>query len=394
MTDAHTSEVDALPVRRELEDLAANLREQGGPVLSLYLDVHAGSDPKAPAQRADAALRRLPLDRAVRERLEQHVLFLLRDAGEGTLVAFAAEDPTEFAAHRLLHVPPPLPGGARDAAAHWGDPWLSPLELLLANEPPVVATFVDERRARLFVQDLGEATEASSYVRALDTEAWRRYAEHSTGMPGRPARGGSGMDAFDAREEAWTARFVRDLVGQVGDAVAAREGARLVLVGESRRIAQVEEALPAHLREVLLARGPAPADPDLDASRWRDPLTEMVRAALHDEDEAYLARLAEDGLTGTGLVLDALQRGELELVVVPADDDVEVVRCLGSGWMAADEASVRQVCPDDPIERVALKERILEASRAGRARLRILRGVDARRLQEQIGPVAGLPRRA
>ncbi|MDZ7799184.1 MAG: VLRF1 family aeRF1-type release factor [Trueperaceae bacterium] len=392
MRDADTHDADALPVRRELEDLIHELQAAQRPLLSLYLDVHAGSDPNAPAQRADAALRELPLDRAVRERLERHVLSLVRQTGEGTLVAFAAEDPDDLAVHRLLRVPPPLPGGARDAVAHWGDPWLTPLELLLANEPPVIAAFVDERRARLFVQDLGEATEASSYVRALDTEAWRRFAEHSTGTPGQPARGGSGMDAYEAREDAWTARFVRDLAGQVAGAVAAREGARLVLLGESRRIAQLEEELPTHLRDAVLTRAPAPADPDLQASQWRDPLTEVVRSALHEEDEAYLNRLARDGLTGTGVVLDALQRGTLELVVVPADHDVEVVRCLGSGWMAEDEAAVRQVCPSDPIERVPLKERLLAAVRTGRARLRILRGPDAKRLQDRIGPIAGLPR--
>ncbi len=394
MAAARTQESVVLPVRRELEDLVDRLRETPAPLASLYLDVHAGTDPNAPAQRADAALRELPLERDVRERLERRVQEVLRDVQEGTLAYFAAADPDAFEAFRLLRVAPPLPGGAREAAARWGDAWIAPLELLMASEAPVVAVFADERRARLFVQDLGEAEEASSFVRALDPSAWRRYSEHATGMPGTPARGGSGRDDFESRKEAWTARFVSDVAEQIGAAVAAREGARLVLLGESRRVRQLEEALPEPLKERLLASGPAPADPDLGPARWSDPLAAFVRDALHEEDEARLERLAAEGVTGTGPTLAALQRGELSLVAVPAAVDVDVVRCLEADWLAESEDAARRVCPEGAIERAPLKEHLLGAVKRGRARLRVMRGPDAERLLERIGPLAGLPRRA
>lgn len=393
MSDARTPETTPLPVRRELEELLGRLKEQDAPLLSLYLDVHAGTDPNAPAQRADAALRELSLDRSVRERLERHIETTLRDVGEGTLVLFASEDPDEFTVHRQVRVAPPLPGGARQAAARWGEPWIAPLELLLAAEQPVVAVFADERRARLFVQDLGEVIEAAAYVRAMDPSDWRQYAEHETGMPGQPARGGSGMDDFDDRKEEWTAKFVRHVASQIEIAVGARDGARLVLLGEKRRVNQLEDALSEPMKRTLLATGPAPVDPDLGPARWREPLADVVRGALHDEDEERLARLERDGVTGVGPTLDALQRAELELVAVPADVDVDVVHCLGTDWIAENEEAARRVCPDGPIERAPLKRFLPAIARSGRARIRILRGVDADALLERIGPMAGLPRR-
>jgi hypothetical protein len=394
MADARTPEPAVQPVRRELEDLLTRLRAAPEPVLSLYLDVHAGTDPNAPAQRADAALRELPLDRDGRERFERRIVETLRDVGEGTLAFFSAEDPADLEAYRLLRVAPPLPGGAREAVARWGAPWITPIELLLASEAPVVAVFTDERRARLFVQDLGEAEEASDYVRALDPSGWRRYSEHATGMPGTPARGGSGQDDFEDRKEAWTSRFVADVAGQAESAVAAREGARLVLLGETRRVNQLEGELSEPLKRALLATGPAPADPDLGPERWSGPLAEFVRSALHDEDEERLARLADGGVTGTGPTLWALQRGELAMVAVPADVDVDVVRCLNADWLAQDEDGLRDVCPDGPIARGPLKEHLLAAVKRGRARLRVLRGPDADRMVERVGPLAGLPRRS
>lgn len=393
MSDARTPETTPLPVRRELEELLGRLERHETPLASLYLDVHADTDPNAPAQRADAALRELSLDRSVRERLERHVETLLRDVGEGTLALFVGEDPDEFSAHRLLRVAPPLPGGARQAVAQWGEPWLAPLELLLASEPPVVAVFADERRARLFVQDVGEVIEAAAYVRAMDPSDWRRYAEHETGMPGQTARGGSGMDDFEDRKEEWTAKFVRHVASQIEIAVGARDGARLVLLGESRRVSQLEDALSEPMKKTLLTTGPAPVDPDLGPARWREPLADVVRDALHEEDEARLERLERDGVTGVGPTLDALQRGELELVAAPADVDVDVVHCLGTDWIAEDEEAARRVCPDGPIERTPLKRFLGPVARSGRARIRILRGVDADALLERIGPIAGLPRR-
>lgn len=382
------------PIRSDIEALIERLEAATAPVVSLYLDVHADSDPNAPAQRADAALRDLPLERDVRERIESRLSETLRRAGEGTLCFFAAEDPDQLLETVLLRVAPPLPGGADPAAARRGTPWTAPLALSLASDPPVVAVFADARRARVFVYDLGEVVEASAYVRALDPSGWRRYQEAETGMPGTPARGGSGRDDFEARKEAWTRRFVDDVMERVGATVAAREGARLVLLGEPRQRRQLEEALPAPLEATLLASTSVPADPDLDVARWRDPLAELVRDALHAEDAETLERLEEHGVAGTEAVLNALQLGELKLVAVPVDADVDVVHCIGTDWLAEDERAARTVCPDGPIERAPLKRFLLDVARKGRAQVRVMRGEAADRLTTRLGPIAGLPRRS
>lgn len=393
------SHVDATPptehpIRGYVEALIERLEAADAPMVSLYLDVHAGTDPNAPAQRADAALRRLPLDRDVRERLERRVIETLRGVSEGTLAFFAAEDPDDLLETVLLRVAPSLPGGTAPAVAHWGAAWTAPLKLVLASDPPVVAVFADARRARVFVHDLAEVIEASAYVRVLDPSGWRRYQEAETGMPGMVARGGSGRDDFEARKDAWTRRFVDDVIEQVGATVAAREGARLVLLGDARLRRQLEEALSAPLQATLLASTTVPADPDLDVSRWRGPLADLIRDALQAEDRQVLTQIEQEGIVGTGAVLDALHQGVLRQVVVPADVDVDVVRCIGTEWLAEDERSARAVCPEGPIERAPLKGFLLAAASKGRAHVRVVRGQVADDLVARIGPVAGLPRRS
>ncbi len=398
MTDTTPTEARApvpqeQPARRDLLDLLKRLDAHEGSLATVILDVHAGDDPNAPAQRADAALRGLSLERERRERLERQVRERLRSAGEGVLVLFLDPARDEPVGERLLRVAPPLPGGTAQAAAWWGPPVTSPLRLLLASRSPLVAAFVDERRARLFVVDLGEAIEAGAYVRAIDTDAWRRYGEHSTGMPGRPARGGAGMDDFEARKDAWTARFVAELAERLQIAVGTDPNARLALIGEPRRTKQLEEALSVPARERILTRAPAPADPDLPTPRWAGPLTELVAEARQAEDRALLERLEQEGVSGPGPTLEALQEGRLHTLVAPVEDDLEIVRCLEPGWIAPDEASARAVCPDGPIERAWLRDRLYELLQSGRADLRLLHGDAGREASRRFGPVAGLPRR-
>ena len=398
MTDATPTETrspvpQAQPARRDLLDLLKRLDAHEGALATLILDVHSENDPNAPAQRADAALRELSLERDVRERLERQVHERLRSAGEGVLVLYLDPDREEPVGERLLRVAPPLPGGASQAAAWWGPPVTSPVQLLLASRSPLVAAFVDERRARLFVVDLGEAVEAAAYVRALDTEGWRRFGEHSTGMPGRPARGGAGMDDFEARKDVWTARFVSELAERLQIAIGTDPNARLALIGETRRTKQLEEALSAPARERILMRAPAPADPDLPTPKWAGPLTDLVSGARRDEDRTLLDRLEQEGVSGPGPTLEALQEGRLRTLVAPVEDDLEIVRCLDAGWIAPDEASARAVCPDGPIERAWLRDRLYPLLQAGRTELRLLRGETGREATRRFGPVAGLPRR-
>ena len=74
-----------VPIRSTLEAWLDDVRARPAPTVTLYLDVHAGEDPRAPAQRADAALRTTDLAREEREAVLRHLNEVLRDASEGHL---------------------------------------------------------------------------------------------------------------------------------------------------------------------------------------------------------------------------------------------------------------------------------------------------------------------
>lgn len=393
--DAQVPDTGVLSFRDDVKAFLARAKEFDGPVLSLYVDAHAEDDPKAPAQRVDAALRELPLDRAVRERLEARIQEDLRELSEAYLVLFAAEDPEELFDYRLLRLPPPLPGGDRDALARFGEALTAPVELLLASVEPVIVTYVDERRARIFVVDVGDVQETASSVRALNDEEWRDYQHQSSRavQTSGTGGGGAGRDLYEARVEAWTARFTKALGERLGDEVARREGARLAILGETGRAEQVHEALPQHLKNVLALGGSAPADPDQPLTIWARPLAKRVSELLLEEEGEHLRHFEEVGTSTLAETLDNVQKGLLDRVAAPVHTDVEVLRCLENGWLATSEEDLREVCGDGPIERVWLKDHLLEAVRKGGSRPILLRGEAGERLDENFGGLAGVPRR-
>ena len=396
--DARIPATEVLPFRDDVRSLVGRVEAHGGPIVSLYLDVHADTDPKAPQQRADAALRELGLSREDREAIEQRLERAFQEVGEGYWAVFSAPNPDDLFEHRLLRTAPPLPGGRQEYLSRLGDPLTAPLHLLLAADPPAIVTYVDERRARIFVVDLGDVRETASSVRAMNTEEWRNYTHKGTGDPGQIAssgvgRAGSGRDQFEARAEAWTERFTKALAERLADEVASRDGAQLVLLGEPGRAEQVHESLPIHLKDNLLTGGPAVADPEEPATQWARPLAKRVAEVRMEKEGELLDRLDAEGLDSLAETLDALQKGGLGRVAVPVDYDVEVVRCLDNDWLAVTEDALREVCGDGPIERTSLKEHLVHAARTGGADIVLVRGPEGEGMEERFGGLAGLPRR-
>ena len=394
--DARVPTTEVLSFRDDVKAFLDRAKNFDGPVVSLYVDAHAEDDPKAPAQRVDAALRELPLERRDRERLEDRIQEELREQSEAHVVLFAAEDPEELFEFRTFRLPPPLPGGRKDALSRHGEALTAPVELLLDSIEPVIVTYVDERRARIFVVDVGDVQETASSVRALNEEEWRNYQQKpTTGDPtSASGRAGSGKDEFDARAEAWTVRFTKALGERLADEVARRDGARLAILGETRRAEQVHEALPQHLKDTLAIGGPAPADPDQPVTIWARPLADRVSELLLQEEEEHLRRFEDVGTSTLAETLDNAQKGLLDRVAAPVDTDVEVLRCLENGWLAVRAEDLRDICGAGPTERVWLKEHLLEAVQKGGARLILLRGEEAgERVSENFGGLAGVPRR-
>lgn len=388
----------ALPdVRASLRSVLDEMSRVVQPLLTLYVDVHTDTDPNAPRQRVDAALRSLDLDRNVRERFEGWAVEALRDGLEGTIVFAAGAGRHDRPFHAFVPRTLPLAGGRTPAVARFGAPWTSPLELLLEDEGPTVVTFVGNERARTFVHDLGRTIELGGYVRSVAAGEWRRFGEHSTGMPGQVARGGAGMDAMDARTEAWTDRFLDHLAAEVRNLLDRTASSSVVVMGRDDAVSRFLRRLRAP-DGVQVTSAAAPVHETAEVGAWQSEIDAAAQDALRARRSREIDAAVDAGFTRLDTVLDALVRNRIARVIVARDHDLQIVRDAAAGTVVgvASEPVLNgndRVSADAPLERAWFKDHAVAVARTGGAGVGVAHASDDEVRVVAVGGVVGVPHR-
>ncbi len=346
---------------------------EGGPLLSLYLDINPAKPEnagRAYALRAKDALKAL----AVPETLRKRVLDLLENEvlEAKTLALFAAERPhgKVFLEKFLLQVELPLIQGIKTTfldekalrfwvdgvLAHYGEPFFLPLLYALDEYECYGVLYVDQERLRFFEVFLGEIEEIQSAFLALDTETWRRLSLDAPGRRFQQGRssGGAGMDLFARRLEAWEERFYKEVAKGVATLAEARGFTRLVLMGPEEHVKLFRHYLPKALGERVVAELPALPHPGASPGQVLKRLESLLEEIERQGEEALLRSLEEaypKALFGPE-VLRRVQEGRVELWVLPWRMEATVFSCDGMYFASEEEA--RAYCGNPRLEPLAL----------------------------------------
>jgi len=331
---------------RGLEELAASGRHD---ILSVSLDVDLT---KPDHQRANPAYRIWLretltgiLERVPRERradvseLIRRVLTRVDDHRHGRgLAIFAAPD-----LWREYVLPVPLPN-----RAYYGRPDLFPLLWALDEYEPYAVLAVDREQARLLVMYLGQTDVVDQDVLVLDTGAWRMTSGRPptfTKRTGTGAARGAQRDTFDARVDEQERRFWRRAAAVAGSTLQDLGISRLIIAGSPETTAAVARTLGKDGVVQVVAVVPAP--PHASIPQLRDLTLRVALAEEHRRERDLVMALLErtgnrsGAVVGITATLEALARGQAQLVVVDVDHDAPVWECAQCG-MATD--SERPLC--------------------------------------------------
>lgn len=376
--------------------LGREVAARPGPVVSLYLDVNPArleNARKAYALRARAAMDELGVPKRASRRLAERVRQDLGIPDARTLVVFAGTDLGGHFESYALKSELPLVAAAGGALARWGEPYVAPLLLALQQSQRYLALLLASDRVRLFELYLEEVVEKDAFVQPLDASDWRPLREHATGMPGVPARGGSGKDLFDKRVADWRRRFHQDVARRLDGVLGTLGGeARLILMGQPPEIAAFEPLLPAALQALVVERLAAPGNPAAPATELEPLLTAAATRIERAAGSDLLDRIREAGVWGTGPTLEAVEDGRVHVLAVPWHMDAAVFRCRQSGRVTATRDAAERLCPGDAPEQVALADVLPTlAARHGMKLVVLLDDNEARLLRDFDG-LAGLTR--
>lgn len=375
----------------QVREVRTLLQRHLTPVLSLYLDVNPArveNAGKAYVNRSKAALKDLEVPHAISERVLQSFQTDLPQAK--TRVIFAGEGWHDI---YDLQIDLPLVDGIE---AHWGESYLTPLLYALDEFERYGLVCVTQDKARMFELFMGEIEELPGAFRGLPTGEWHRMSSDSVGrrytagtMVASRAR--ANTDAFEHRVDAWTHRYYKHLASLLEDVVHQRNITRLLVLGPERDVRAFEAVWPKYLRERLAAMLPALPSILVSAGEALKTVEGTLEGLELKREDKLLVRIAEEGLTGTDHVLQALQEGKLHEVVAPWHLDQTVYACP-EGWVGTSPDIARAYCPDRQAEPIQLKAVLPELALAHGARLEFVRGHAEQRLLQEFGGMAGFPR--
>ncbi len=376
--------------------LQSEVAPHPSPVLSLYLDVDPSRPEnarKAYALRARAAMEGLGLPKHYTRRLVQR---LRQDHGlpdARTLVVFAGDEPDTFFESYALRPSIPLIDAGEGVLARWGEPYVAPLLLAVHEHRRYLALLLAADRVRLFELYLDEVAELDAIIQPLDAQGWRPLREHSTGMPGVPARGGAGKDLFEKRVADWRRRFHRDTAQHLERTLEALDGdTRLLLMGLSGEVNALEAALPPALQARVVERLPLPANADAPASEL-EPLFRAAMERVEAADEAALLdRIREEGVWGFGPTLEAVEEGRVYVLAVPWRMRARVVHCRSGYRVTATREEGERLCPGEDLVEVPLADVLPTLMARHGLRLAVMHGDNETRLHEAFDGLAGLTR--
>jgi peptide subunit release factor 1 (eRF1) len=255
-----------------------------------------------------------------------------------------------------------LPAPVRDRAIVDANPYLGPLEAMLAHFRRYCAVVVDRRRASIYRFYMGglEAWEemAEEAVRKRNFAGFAGYAEHR-------ARGRAGEVAR---------RHFRRVAARLAELARAGEFDLLAVGGNQGNVAGLVAELPPDLA-ALLAGTFVIDTRAATAADIRDRCEALAQDHEAGLDEQLVADLMDAaggrgrGALGLDRVLEAANQHAIELLLLDAGDVVPGVACPSCGWLARSGA----VCPGcgTSTRRVAdLYDAAAEAARAGGGRVR------------------------
>lgn len=318
------------------------LRELAGwsadrvPVSTLYLNVDGRRYPRRQdyVNRAEELCRQLrksseSMRRRARLSVERdgaRFMEFLRNLERGPTRGLALFSSSDANLWEEVLVPRPVP----DRATVADHPYVLPLEALVETYESFCTALVDREKARIFLARMGRIREQTDIFDEV---------------PGRHDQGGWAQARFQRHIDEHVAQHLKHVADVLLAFLKREKFDHLILAGPEELIPELERWLHDYLRRRIAARVTMPmtasetevlerslaAEEQIEAQRERE-VVQRVKA------EAAAGR---NGVTGLKAVLDALNEGRVDTLVVPFAASHEGFRCVACGRLELDGSS----CP-------------------------------------------------
>ena len=367
---------------QDLRQVMASVAAHPGPLFSAYVSVNAAI-PENQERAYLVRLRDAMDDEGVPEELKRSIREYLgaeTHPRARTLAIFAAEDGF-FEVYRL-HVDIP-------ESSRWGDPYVTPLTLIVDEYEPYGAAVLDAERFRYFVVSPLASTDEGEEIKGNGF----REVDLRPSQPYPRSHGSTDADPAGRTQRAKAHLFYKEM-GELARKVTFREGVRrLILAGPSEVTSAFREALPNELKTRVVAEEHV----ELGAPEGEllDRLEAIRESAEREREKELLLEIRESGVSGLDETIAALQEeNRVYHLAVLWELEGEIP------WCDNDRLAIRDIAAEEcPYcgrkTRVRpLTDALVDLASARGARLDFMLGENENTdiLRDEFGGIAGLTR--
>jgi peptide chain release factor subunit 1 len=318
-------------LNRELLRNLAEWTSNGAPVSSLYLDVDGRRYPR----RQDYEIRADELCRSLQEQAEglarqarksvagdgARMLEFLRHLDRGSTRGIALFSSSGAGLWEEIRVVRPV----KDRAAVADQPYVMPLEALVETYESFCTVLVDKEKARLFLAHMG---------------AIREQSEVFDDVPGRHDQGGWSQARFQRHVDDHVSRHLKHVAGVLLQFLKRSGFDHLILAGPEEAVTEFERILHDYLAQRVVARISLPITASTAEVLARS--LEIEERLEEEKERRIVERLRAEAAAGRQAVMgfpgviEALNDGRVDTLVVPFGLESKGRRCLNCGRLAID----------------------------------------------------------
>lgn len=280
---------------------------------------------------------------------------------------------------------------------HYGKPYLLPIYYAFDEYDRIGVLHIYGTKWRFYEVFLNEVEEITDTFAEISSDEWRDIQDHLTaidqnlyGERNFNARQ-KFKDKFKSKYQNWSHKLYNRLADMLEKSMHKLDISRLVLMGTDWLLSFFENYLSHDIKKLIIGHVSNPTNPDnVSNKEILEKITPLLEKTENDEEKKYFDLVYQGfGISGLSDVLEALQIGRLQILLLPWDFDAKAYKCedgLIFGFL--DEA--KKHC-DNPAE-INLREYITELAEEYSTKIEFVKADIKDKLYSEFGGIAGVCR--
>ena len=320
--------------------------------------------------------------------------------GARTLALFAwVNDKNELEVeHFELQVELPVVDLVRGRVeTHFGKPYVLPILYAFDEFYRVGVVHVYGSKWRFYEVFLNEIKEATETFAEITPDEWNEFNEYaqiieSGVLDERTFRDKLKFkDKQKAKLQTLSHKLYIRLAQMLEKSIHDLEIDRLILMGNDWQVKLFENYLNRHIRELIIGYAPRPSNIENPSTKE---ILERVTPILREAEEREEMQLIADaqspkGVCGLQNVLEDIQMGRLQVLILPWDLHAKVYKCKDEMIFANPEEAQEH---DSSYEEVELKKEVFYIAADYATRIEFVDGSAEKILYEELEGIAGIMR--